>query len=276
MRTAPLAGCAAAALLLAGCSSAPAPRPVAPASAPPVSTAQSASIVMAPASGSLVSGKLTARPTPDGVRITGEIGGLQSQRHARHPYSRDRRLQRSRRDQRRRPFQSRPAATRQERRHRASRRRHGQHRRQRQWRRPGRRAGAGRHPGRRRGERHRRPRGRHPCQGRRLPEPARGQCRRTGGVRGDHGCAVRAVSGRWSGEVRGRSESRSDRVAAAASSCYCACAWAVVASAQCTNVTATPCAPSTAAICRCRAWKCVCNCSRRSRIAGSLPSASGA
>ncbi|HJW46104.1 MAG TPA: superoxide dismutase family protein [Lysobacter sp.] len=42
-----------------------------------MSTAQSASIVMAPASGSLVSGKLTARPTPDGVRITGEVGGLQ-------------------------------------------------------------------------------------------------------------------------------------------------------------------------------------------------------
>jgi Cu-Zn family superoxide dismutase len=72
MRTTPLAGCATA-LLVAGCASAPAPRPAAP-----VSTAQSASIVMAPASGSLVSGKLTARPTPDGVRITGEVGGLRS------------------------------------------------------------------------------------------------------------------------------------------------------------------------------------------------------
>lgn len=73
MRTTALAGCGVGALLLAGCSSAPAPRPA----AAPVSTAQSASIVMAPASGSLVSGKLTARPTPDGVRITGEVGGLQ-------------------------------------------------------------------------------------------------------------------------------------------------------------------------------------------------------
>lgn len=56
------------ALAVAGCATTP---------PPPTSTAQSASIVMVPASGSLISGKLTARPTADGVRITGEIGSLQ-------------------------------------------------------------------------------------------------------------------------------------------------------------------------------------------------------
>ncbi|WP_235565427.1 superoxide dismutase family protein [Lysobacter sp. Root494] len=43
---------------------------------PAVSTASGATITLAPASGSLVSGKLTAAPVTDGVRITGEIGGL--------------------------------------------------------------------------------------------------------------------------------------------------------------------------------------------------------
>lgn len=73
---------ATAALALAACSSAP-PRTGAPAGsrapAPPgpaVSTARGASIVMMPASGSLVSGKLRATPTPNGVRIAGELGGL--------------------------------------------------------------------------------------------------------------------------------------------------------------------------------------------------------
>jgi Cu-Zn family superoxide dismutase len=69
-----------AALTLAACSSAPtrtatgarAPAPPGPA----VSTASGASIVMTPASGSLVSGKLRAAPIPGGVRITGELGGL--------------------------------------------------------------------------------------------------------------------------------------------------------------------------------------------------------
>ena len=72
-----LAGCigVAGVLVLSACGSAPAPRAAAP--APAVSTARSASIVLTPASGSLVSGKLTAVPTVDGVRITGEIGGLQ-------------------------------------------------------------------------------------------------------------------------------------------------------------------------------------------------------
>jgi Cu-Zn family superoxide dismutase len=43
---------------------------------PAVSTARSATIVLRPASGSLVSGKLNALPIVGGVRITGEIGGL--------------------------------------------------------------------------------------------------------------------------------------------------------------------------------------------------------
>jgi Cu-Zn family superoxide dismutase len=46
------------------------------ATAPAVSTARSATIVLRPASGSLVSGKLNALPIVGGVRITGEIGGL--------------------------------------------------------------------------------------------------------------------------------------------------------------------------------------------------------
>lgn len=75
---------AAGALILAACGSTPAPRdttrgatpPVGADTAPAVSTAKRASIVLTPASGSLVSGTLVATPTTDGVRITGEIGGL--------------------------------------------------------------------------------------------------------------------------------------------------------------------------------------------------------
>ena len=66
---------------LAACSTTPATSPAT--SAPPraadepaVSTASGATITLAPASGSLVSGKLTASPITGGVRITGEIGGL--------------------------------------------------------------------------------------------------------------------------------------------------------------------------------------------------------
>lgn len=44
--------------------------------APAVSTARGASVVLAPASGSLVSGRLDITPTADGVRLSGEIGGL--------------------------------------------------------------------------------------------------------------------------------------------------------------------------------------------------------
>jgi Cu-Zn family superoxide dismutase len=43
---------------------------------PAVSTARSATVTLMPASGSLVSGRLNATPIQDGVRITGEIGGL--------------------------------------------------------------------------------------------------------------------------------------------------------------------------------------------------------
>jgi len=65
------------ALALAACSSTPPSRPAAPtARSPAVSTAQGADIVMMPASGSLVSGKLHATPAQNGVRITGELGGL--------------------------------------------------------------------------------------------------------------------------------------------------------------------------------------------------------
>lgn len=75
----------AAALALAACSSAPATRPAPPPAAPAavatpapvVPLARGATIVLAPASGSLVSGKLGAAPFEGGVRITGEIGGLE-------------------------------------------------------------------------------------------------------------------------------------------------------------------------------------------------------
>ena len=65
--------------LLAACSTTPSAtnEPAqAHAAAPTVSTARGATITLMPASGSLVSGKLTAAPMAGGVRITGEIGGL--------------------------------------------------------------------------------------------------------------------------------------------------------------------------------------------------------
>ena len=77
MKTALLA--AACAIAVAGCASSPsatADMPRAKPAAPAVSTAKSARVVLAPASGSLVSGTLNLVPTPDGVRIAGEIGGL--------------------------------------------------------------------------------------------------------------------------------------------------------------------------------------------------------
>jgi Cu-Zn family superoxide dismutase len=51
----------------------PPPKPVGP---KPVSTAQAGQVILASASGSLVSGKLALRPMGDGVHFTGEIGGL--------------------------------------------------------------------------------------------------------------------------------------------------------------------------------------------------------
>lgn len=78
-----------AALALAGCGSMPGGDPSARASASAraeaksgkpelatVSTVRQAGVNLAPASGSLVSGRLTVRPTDEGVRVTGEIGGL--------------------------------------------------------------------------------------------------------------------------------------------------------------------------------------------------------
>lgn len=60
-------------LALAACSSTPTAPPAQPA---PISTAQQAEAVLASASGSRVSGKLTLAPMGDGVHISGEVGGL--------------------------------------------------------------------------------------------------------------------------------------------------------------------------------------------------------
>lgn len=62
--------------LLAACAStAPVPSSAGPAMANR-STVASASVVLAPASASLVSGKLSLMPMGSGVHVTGEIGGL--------------------------------------------------------------------------------------------------------------------------------------------------------------------------------------------------------
>ncbi|HEY0502517.1 MAG TPA: superoxide dismutase family protein [Lysobacter sp.] len=74
MKSASLAGLIVPALVLAACAPAPTRPPPAP---PAVSTAQAATVVLASASGSLVSGKLDVVPMRDGVHLTGEIGGLQ-------------------------------------------------------------------------------------------------------------------------------------------------------------------------------------------------------
>lgn len=65
-------------LVLAGCASAPPPLP---SSATPVSGAgmprvANATVALAPASGSLVSGRLQAVAMGDGLHLTGDIGGL--------------------------------------------------------------------------------------------------------------------------------------------------------------------------------------------------------
>ena len=60
---------------LAACSSTP-QAPHAPSAPASVSTAQQATVVLASASGSRVSGKLTLAPMGDGVHISGEVGGL--------------------------------------------------------------------------------------------------------------------------------------------------------------------------------------------------------
>lgn len=73
LRTATIAAAVAALAACGGQTTKPTPPPAA---AKPVSTAQSANVVLASASGSLVSGKLSLRPMGDGVHLTGEIGGL--------------------------------------------------------------------------------------------------------------------------------------------------------------------------------------------------------
>jgi len=68
---------AAAALALSACTTTPATSARAPAAvATGVSTAKSATVNLASASASLVSGKLMAMPMTDGVHLRGEIGGL--------------------------------------------------------------------------------------------------------------------------------------------------------------------------------------------------------
>lgn len=65
-----------AAALLAGCASTGTPTATGAAAAPAKSTASRATVNLAPASASLVSGTLTLVPMGDGVHITGEVGGL--------------------------------------------------------------------------------------------------------------------------------------------------------------------------------------------------------
>ena len=71
---------AAAALALSACSTVPAtsagPAGASMPAASTVSTARSATVNLASASASLVSGRLVARPMAGGVHLTGEIGGL--------------------------------------------------------------------------------------------------------------------------------------------------------------------------------------------------------
>ena len=65
-----------AAAVSACASTADTPNSAGAAAATATSTAQEAIVNLTPASGSLVSGKLTLKPMGDGVHITGEIGGL--------------------------------------------------------------------------------------------------------------------------------------------------------------------------------------------------------
>ena len=72
-------GLAVAIALMAGCASSGMPTATAKPSsdnAPAKSTASRATVVLAPASGSLVSGTLTLVPMGDGVHMSGEVGGL--------------------------------------------------------------------------------------------------------------------------------------------------------------------------------------------------------
>ena len=66
------------AAFVSGCASTATTDNATPATSSAVSTAKEAVVNLAPASGSLVSGKLTLKPMGDGVHITGEIGGLKA------------------------------------------------------------------------------------------------------------------------------------------------------------------------------------------------------
>lgn len=77
MKSLPLALAITALLATAACTTTPSTTArTAPPTSPAVSTARGASVVLASASASLVSGKLSAAPMGDGVHFTGEVGGL--------------------------------------------------------------------------------------------------------------------------------------------------------------------------------------------------------
>lgn len=67
-----------AACALAACSSAPPAPPTPPLPAVPASSVRQAEAALASASGSLVSGRVVLLPVPQGVRVTGTVGGLRA------------------------------------------------------------------------------------------------------------------------------------------------------------------------------------------------------
>jgi Cu-Zn family superoxide dismutase len=77
MRRSQLALLIPALLVLAACGTAPEPRTAPAPAVPVVSTAKLAEAALAPASASIVSGRLALVPDARGVHITGTIGGLQ-------------------------------------------------------------------------------------------------------------------------------------------------------------------------------------------------------
>ncbi|MDG2523928.1 superoxide dismutase family protein [Stenotrophomonas sp. HITSZ_GD] len=65
-------------LALTACSSAPPSKPPPPLPPAPVSSVRQAEAALASASGSLVSGRIVLLPMPQGVRLTGTVGGLRA------------------------------------------------------------------------------------------------------------------------------------------------------------------------------------------------------
>lgn len=63
-------------LALAACSSPPPPKPAPPLPPAPPSNVRQAEAALASASSSLVSGRVVLLPVPQGVRVTGTVGGL--------------------------------------------------------------------------------------------------------------------------------------------------------------------------------------------------------